>query len=458
MLEELPETLDETYERILREIHKVNREHAHRLLQCLTVALRPLRVTELTEILAIDSEAATHDGKSSLNTGWRWEDQEQVVLSTCSSLITIADENGTQVVHFSHFTVKEFLTSPRLATSSVDVSRFHIQLEPAHTILAKACLGVLLRLDDCVDKRSLKKTFPLARYAAEHWVTHAQVESVSQQIRDGMEYLFDPEKPYFSAWRRVYDIDVQPLPTADLKFFALKRSMNRNKATPLYYAALCGFYDLVELLITKHPQLVNAKGGFYTSPLAAALGRRDFKMAQLLFQHGADVDVQGCHERTPLYAASIKGAAEIAQWLLSHSADPNVRVDAGGARGWTPLHSAALYGYPELIRTLLQFKADNDTKDSIGQISSHLPSSERRPNAAGPMPKRQDVDVNSQDMDGFTPLHLASGGGKLEVVRLLVEHGADIDVTDKAGWTAFQFALAKGYSEITKLLSEHKSN
>jgi ankyrin repeat protein len=44
------------------------------------------------------------------------------------------------------------------------------------------------------------------------------------------------------------------------------------------------------------------------------------------------------------------------------------------------------------------------------------------------------------------------------VVRLLVEHGADIDVTDKAGWTAFQFALAKGYSEITKLLSEHKSN
>jgi ankyrin repeat protein len=74
------------------------------------------------------------------------------------------------------------------------------------------------------------------------------------------------------------------------------------------------------------------------------------------------------------------------------------------------------------------------------------------------MPKRQDVDVNAQDMDGFTPLHLASGGGKLEVVRLLVEHGADIDVTDKAGWTAFQFALAKGYSEITKLLSEHKSN
>lgn len=458
MLEELPETLDETYERILKEIHKANRVHAHRLLQCLTVAVRPLRVAELTEFLAIDFGAATHDGTSSLNAGWRWEDQERAVLSTCSSLITIVDEKGIQVVHFSHFTVKEFLMSPRLATSSVDVSRFRVELEPAHIILAKACLGVLLRLSGCVDKRSLKKTFPLARYAAEHWVTHAQFESVSLQIGDGMENLFDPEKPYFSAWRRVYDIDAQPLPTADLKFFALKRSMNRNKATPLYYAALCGFYDLTELLITKHPQFVNAKGGFYTSPLAAALGRRDFKMAQLLYQHGADVDVQGCHERTPLYAASIKGVSEIAHWLLSHGADPNVRVNAGGARSWTPLHSAALYGYPELIRTLLQFKADKDTKDNIDQISSHLPSGDRRPNAAGPMPKRQGVDMNAQDMDGFTPLHLAAGGGKLEVVRLLVEHGADIDVEDKAGCTAFQFALVKEYSEITKLLSKHRPN
>jgi hypothetical protein len=47
MLEELPETLDETYERILRDINKANRVHAHRLLQCLTVAIRPLRVAEL---------------------------------------------------------------------------------------------------------------------------------------------------------------------------------------------------------------------------------------------------------------------------------------------------------------------------------------------------------------------------------------------------------------------------
>ena len=52
MLEELPTSLDETYERILRDINKAIRAYAHRLLQCLTVAVRPLRVAELAEVLA----------------------------------------------------------------------------------------------------------------------------------------------------------------------------------------------------------------------------------------------------------------------------------------------------------------------------------------------------------------------------------------------------------------------
>jgi hypothetical protein len=91
ILEELPETLDETYERVLREINKANREHARRLLQCLTVVLRPLRVEELAEVLAIDFDAPTQGGIPQLNPKWRWTDQHQAVLSTCSSLIAIAD-------------------------------------------------------------------------------------------------------------------------------------------------------------------------------------------------------------------------------------------------------------------------------------------------------------------------------------------------------------------------------
>ena len=89
ILEELPESLDETSERILREIRKPNQGHAHRLLQCPVVVVRPLRVEELAEVLALDFTA---EGMPELNLSWRWEDQEEAVTSACSSLVMIVIE------------------------------------------------------------------------------------------------------------------------------------------------------------------------------------------------------------------------------------------------------------------------------------------------------------------------------------------------------------------------------
>jgi hypothetical protein len=106
VLGELPETLDETYERILQDIPKSNRSHTHRLLQCLAVAIRPLFVEELAEVLAVDFSKA--GGIPKLNEDLRWEDEEQAVLSACSSLVTVVAVQGSRVVQFSHFSVKEF--------------------------------------------------------------------------------------------------------------------------------------------------------------------------------------------------------------------------------------------------------------------------------------------------------------------------------------------------------------
>ena len=177
------------------------------MLQCLTVAIRPLSVAELAELLAFDFDAAK-GGIPKLNSNWRWEDHEQAVLSTCSSLITVVPNDGSPIVQFSHFSVKEFLMSDRLATSRRDISQYHISLEDAHTVLAQASLGVLLRDPDV---NSHADSAPLAGYAAEHWVTHAQVENVASRVRDGMEYLFDPDKPYFEAWVQLHDIDADDI-------------------------------------------------------------------------------------------------------------------------------------------------------------------------------------------------------------------------------------------------------
>ena len=481
MLEELPETLDETYERILRDINKANRVHAHRLLQCLTVAIRPLRVAELAEILAVDFGTADCGGTSKLNMDWRWADQQQAVLSTCSSLISIVDEDGFQVVQFSHFSVKEFLTSSRLADSSTNVSRFHILLEPAHTILAKACLSVLLRLDEPVDMYNVKKSFPLVQYAAQYWVDHAQFENVASQIQEGIKYLFDPDEPYFTAWLQVHDIDTVVPQTAALYHFAVFYE-GSNSATPLYYAALCGFHDVAEYLIMKRPQQVNANGGHYVSPLGAALGREHLDVAQLLYEHGADIDIQGNNGWTPLFVAPCRGRREIAEWLLSRGADPNFRSEYM----FTPLHEAVVYGEVEISRILLKHKAEQNAVDYKGHTPLHL-ASEQGHNSVARLLLEHGADVNTQDLNYSTALHLASVTGKFEVVRLLLErgvdanaqnysrstalhlasrhgklevacllleHGADLDAKDDEGKTAFQVASGRGHHDIAKLLSK----
>ncbi len=85
-LGELPESLDETYERILKEIKKPNKRLAQRVLQSLVVAIRSLRVAE---VLAVDFEDA--EGIPRSRPDWRWDDQEQALLSACSSLIAIVE-------------------------------------------------------------------------------------------------------------------------------------------------------------------------------------------------------------------------------------------------------------------------------------------------------------------------------------------------------------------------------
>jgi hypothetical protein len=425
-LDELPESLDETYERILKEIKKPNRDHARRLLQCLVIAIRPLQVEELTEVLAVDFDNA--DGIPKLNPNWRWEDEEQALLTSCSSLIAIVESGKSRVVQFSHFSVREFLTSSRLATSNGDVSRYHIALEPAHTILAQVCMSILLRSDDSDEQSSdvVGNNSPLTRYAAEHWVEHAQFEHVSSYLRTSMESLFDMEKPYFAAWLKLYDID--PTFSSDSTFYEFT-SYDKHVASPLYYAALCGFQDLVENLIVKNPQHVNASGGCYVTPLVAALAGRHFRTAELLRLSGADPNVQ-CYERN------------------------------------TPLHSVAYYGDVEMVRVLLNLEADVNIGNNVGMsplshllvgpVGLHGKPSYRQPLAnVARLLLDHGADIHARNDDGGTALHVATNSGEIEVIHVLLERGANVGAEDKEGRTPFSLAKEYGYDEIMRLLSEH---
>jgi hypothetical protein len=198
-LADLPETLDETYQRTLREINKADWEFAHRLFQFVAVASRPLRVEELAELLAFDFKAGPIP---KFHEGWRIDDPVDAVLSTCSSLLAIVGGGypHKNVIQFSHFSVKEFLISTRLAEATdIIPRRYHISMTPAHTLVAQACLGLLLHLDKDVVTRDNLSKWPLAKYAAIYWAGHVLFEGVSQKVDDGVKQLFDPIKHIFRS-------------------------------------------------------------------------------------------------------------------------------------------------------------------------------------------------------------------------------------------------------------------
>ena len=473
-----------------------NRYQAHRLLQCLSVAVRPLRVEELAEILALDFDGS-NGATPKLNQDWRWEDRQRAVLSACSSLITLIDDGDSRVIQFSHFSVKEFLTSGRLSTSKGELSHFHIIPDSAHTTFAQACMGTLLQLDGNSDNNQVEDRMPLARYASRYWVEHAQFGKVSSRIEDGMRSLFDSGKPHLSAWIQLHNID-------DGWEYS---STSRKVASPLYYASLCGFHDLAEHIIVEHPEQVNARGGHNFAPLAAALHKRQFTVADLLHRHGAVVDIPSISRRTPLQIASGPGVMDadaridVVRWLLDHGADADAKsqmddlstpillaavngylevvrmllehgvdINAASKRGHTSLRQATCFGHVEIVRLLLQHGADTDARDQDHSTPLHVASSptelevarrtlvynpeleSRRELEAARLLLEHDAEVDAKNKTGRTPLHLASLDGYTEAVRLLLDHGANPDAKNTWGWTPLHMATSLGRTETVRLL------
>jgi ankyrin repeat protein len=419
-LAELPETLDETYSRTLRQINNADWDLAHRLFQCITVASRPLRVGELAEFLAFEFKEEPIPG---FHEGWRWEDPLDAVLSTCSSLVSVVDEEGVSVIQFSHFSVKEFLMSERLAETNDKISRrYHISLTSAHTVVAQACLGILLHLDGSVTEGGLEK-FPLADYAAEHWVDHARFENVSANAEEGMKQLFDPRKRHLGIWLWIYDpeLDLWERNPRD------GRSLT-PRGTALHYAALCGLERIVEHLVIAHSQDVHSRAFGESTALHEASRRGHIEVVRILLELGADPTAQDKDGETPLHSASRMGKVEAIRVLLELGADPT----AQDKYGETPLHSASRMGKVEAIRVLLELGADPTAQDKNGETPLHSASLMGEVEAIRVL-LELGADPTAQDKDGMTPLHSASQMGKVEAIRMLLELGADPTAQDKGG-------------------------
>ncbi|KAL3255905.1 hypothetical protein MRX96_046640 [Rhipicephalus microplus] len=172
---------------------------------------------------------------------------------------------------------------------------------------------------------------------------------------------------------------------------------------------------------------------------------------------GAACDTHGSAGMTPLHMAALGGYTDCCRKLLHAGA----KVDARDDQGRTALHSAAYGGNQETLQLLFDRGADCFACDSFGRLPLHYSAgggSEQQQQGGGCLSAllAHGSDVDRADVDGRTPLLVASASGDSEgrSLTLLLEHGAQPATQDNRGFGALHHLAAAGHlAPLTTLLS-----
>lgn len=129
-----------------------------------------------------------------------------------------------------------------------------------------------------------------------------------------------------------------------------------------------------------------------------------------------------------------------------------VSCDAVDQEGHTALMYAAFNGHSEIVLYLLDAGADINRVDFMGRTALLYASTGPFPETVGILLDRG-ADPNKVDTDEhFSPLMHAAAEGHLEVVMVLLEHGADRSLRDVDGDDAASFAAQGGHNRVVEFL------
>jgi ankyrin repeat protein len=214
---------------------------------------------------------------------------------------------------------------------------------------------------------------------------------------------------------RVDDVD-----TAKLLIGAgAKATMaNRYGLTPLAIAAANGSATMIGMLLDAGAD-ANAPDPAGETPLmnAARVGKLD--AVTLLLDRGATIDASDAtYQQTALMVAVRENRPEVAKLLISRGASVNAKTRVGRTPQWVLPNSVPGFGH------------------GIGIVRGGLPARGSRPPIPG----------------GMTPLLYAARDGRADVVRMLLDAGADINQRDANEITPLIFAITNNHPDVARLL------
>jgi ankyrin repeat protein len=216
------------------------------------------------------------------------------------------------------------------------------------------------------------------------------------------------------------------------------------------------FFDLIRQgktteiaeAVKAQPSVASSRDAQGISALMLAIYTQQPVIRDYLLAHVKELDI--------FEAAAVGDCGRLRQ-LIAQDA---MCARAVSPDGWTPLHLAAAFAGAEPVTLLLEHGAH------IHQFS-HNPLRNQPLHACIALNSSLDVvralleagaDVNATQHGGYTPLLQAAAAGKKDLVLLLLEHGARPDCVCDRGKSAADYARERGHTEVAEILASYAPN
>jgi uncharacterized protein len=207
-------------------------------------------------------------------------------------------------------------------------------------------------------------------------------------------------------------------------------------------------HEAVRSLLKQHV-LVNARAGDGATALAWAAHWDDLDTADLLIHSGANVNAANELGVSPLSLACGNGNSSMVDKLLKAGANAKAALGSGE----TVLMECVRGGNLDAVKLLLAGGADVNAKpDDHGQTALMWAAAEKHPEMVRAL-LDHGADVHVESNGGFTPLLFAARSGDLESAKTLLASGANPNDSAADG-SALLIACASGHEELSIYLLE----